>query len=800
MSGTESKSNAREAVKKVFEKLKNNVTETNSASEILDIFTKELVTKMKTLKKERKKETILGKYLKGYDITGADKSPISRAVEGFLSNGAVFRNKAFVDSDNKVNEVISDIQGDVAKKLGKCKRLKSADVLAAMYHVSDKGEINSVLRLLTLGEMFTELGKANGFIKGNSAGVAENDPIKEDTEEKLDDETDNNRKNEEKDNKNKHLGTLATKDIRNLAATIGAKIKKLFKDAEWLKKEQTTTENYTEAPTGKTIQNEIKDQPKDDRTKAIEMQQEYNIRKKYLKKNGENAKVLSEDLKPRDEDTGKYRTREMATDEQMTKFLGNAGNAFHIRELKKCVGDEQSFKDALDKKFTIDRTEVTMRKILNKIADIVYKGNSIIEVVEKLPGTAEDLDSLLTLVEAKLKRSHDKNEDRVKLNKALKDWITVINVVNACAETFEVVYDSGKTYDDMLKGVVGELKSIEIKVVAEDGGKLEDKTIENIEEINLNETKFPELSSEHKKRLKSLKIGYDEKNLSQYVEMYEKIYTFINIPSEENLKNSEIAKKYDSDKITKNNWDKSKTFDEFAANDGKDISGIVVKKNETVELPPLNGESRDKRLVLSNNENAYDKFDASKEWFEKPSMEDCSKAVKELTVNEYLGTNINLLKALKGEEEYVLAIKLDSFVKSWTDLALSKLGGEKLGENNCRKDTDGAQSITLKDGMSVCATLSEGEEGYTLKQVNSFITFVSGNINSQFCEVDGIKDESAWGNLMTGKWAFLIKKDDSDDEGVKGKIVGLKGNGNRFEYVCEEKEIKIEEIDEEHND
>lgn len=772
MSGTESKSNAREAVKKVFEKLKNNVTETNSASEILDIFTKELVTKMKTLKKERKKETILGKYLKGYDITGADKSPISRAVEGFLSNGAVFRNKAFVDSDNKVNEVISDIQGDVAKKLGKCKRLKSADVLAAMYHVSDKGEINSVLRLLTLGEMFTELGKANGFIKGNQNGVPE-------------DEESDTTETSEKDNKNKHLGTLATKELRSLAATIGAKIKKLFNDVEWLKKEQTTTEKHTAPPQGQESEKKVDDQPRTARARAIEMRQEYNIRAKYLENEGKKVEALKPNLKPRGEDEGKYKTREMATDEQLEAFLKNPGSVIRFIDLKSCTKDENQFKQALNKTYKIDSSYVSLRAILNKIADIVYNGNSLIEVVEKLPGTAKDLDSLLTLVEAKLELSHAKDAQRVEINKELKDWITVINVVSACARTFKVAYDSGKTYDDMLSDVVVSLKSLEIQVVAEDGGKLEGKKIEEIEKINVDEEALPELKTEHKKRLKSLKIDYDENNPSQYVEMYKKIYTFINTPSEENLKNSEIAKEYDSDKITKNNWDKSKTFDEFAANDGKDISGIVVKKNETVELPPLNGESRDKRLVLSAAENAFKNFVADQKWFAQPTKEECEGAVKNITVDEYLGDNMNLLKALKGGEkaEYVLGINRNDFVKTWTNLALSKLDAEDLDENNnYRKDTDGAQTITLKDGMFVRAILSDGEKGYTLKQVNSFITFVSGNSNSQFCEVDGIKDESAWGNLMTGKWAFLIKKDDGDDDDGNGEIADLKVNGNRFEY------------------
>lgn len=747
MAGTSSKGAAREAVKKAFTSLKENVTDTKSASEILKEFIDKLIHLKNTVKKEGKKETVMGKYLKGYEIKDASKSPISKAVQEFLSGSAeIFKHNAYVN-DGSINKDIDKIGEDVAKKLGKCKKLKSADVLAAMYHVLDKTEINPVLRLLILGEMFTELGKANGFIKGNQQGAPDDE----------EDEQDEN--NERKDNANKHLGTLATKELRSLGAAIGKKINDLFGNANWLKKEENTVNNCTVAP--KAENSSTREEPKSDRAKAIEMQQDFNIRRKYLKQGSKKVNALPEDLQPRDKADGKYRLREMANDEQLEAFLRNPGSVIRLRDLKSCTEDKDQFKKALDKKYNINSVYVSLRAILNKIADIVYKNNSLIEVVGKLPSTAEDLDSLLTLVETKLKRSRAKNNRRVEINNELKDWITVINVVNACEKTFEVDYRPETEYDDLLQDVVAHLKGITIQVVNGDDGKLEDKTIDDVIGIELAKMNLIELKAEHIKRMKSLNIAYDE--TKKYTEMYGKIQNLIKQPTEETLRTAgiKIVTQNDGQTITKKNWTDSKAYDDFVKGKGNAISKIAEKKGNQPPLPPVDGTARDARLVLSDAKDAYAKFKADAEWFDDPSKDNCATAIENLTEEIYLGEHIDLLKALKGtnDREYVLGIKLNSFVDSWV-----KLAKEKLGETDLTKDTNYVETaeetdmLATANGLKICAKIGKPESGYTDVEVNAFVDFVAKNSNADFYEVEGIKD-TAWGNLMTGKWSLLVTAD-----------------------------------------
>ena len=753
MAGTSSKDAARAAVKKAFTKLRDNVTgkTPGRASAIL----KEFIGSMQDLrnkdKKEGKTEKILGKYYATGGIKDTDRSPISKAVKEFLDRpGAVFTDRRFVNElTEKPHTDIGAPQDVVTKELGKCKRLKSADVLAAVYHVASSTiEKQPVLGLLILGEMFTELGKANGFIKGKSAGVQE------------DENGEQGAHDAKKDNENRHLGTLATKELRSLAATIGQTIKSLFGNAAWLKKEENTVDSYTESP--RKGNSGDKEEPKTPRAKAIEMQQADNARQTYLKNNeGKERTALNPDLAPRDGKNGKYMNRDSATDDQLKAFLKNSGSVIKFIDLKSCAKDDAKFKDALNKQYRIGDESVSLRKILNKLAEVVYKENTLIKVVEALPATPEALDSLLTLVEAKLQRSGNKNARRVTLNKALRGWVTIINVVNACTKTIEVTYIKDKDYADMLTEAVGKLKDTEISVIAETGETLETKKVSDATADEIREADLIDLTTDHKKRLKSLKIEYQANK--EYKQLYTAICTFIKTPNEENLNKAEIKMVTETGKkeITEKKWNKSKEFDEFVANGGAPISKIAEKKQDQKTLPPVNGTARDARLVLSADDNAYADFDAKNEWFEEPTQEKCGNAVKDITVDDYLGTNINLLKALKSGEaaDYVLGIKSDDFVESWVKLAEDKLGENALDENNnyVKNDTD-VKTLDLENELKINAKIDAAGNGYDLKEVNDFVEFVKRNSNADFCGVDGIKD-TAWGNLMNGTYSLLVKAD-----------------------------------------
>lgn len=749
MAGTESKNNARDAVKKAFTSLKENVTDTKSASEILKEFIKTLIGLRSQVKKDSGKETILGKYLKGDNIIGADKSPISRAVNEFLSGtNTVFENKAFVTSDGKIDKAISSMQNNVATKLDKCKRLKSADVLAAMYHVVAEKEKDPVLRLLILGEMFTELGKANGFIKGNQEGVPEGETGAE------------NSQNEEKDNKNKHLGTLATKKLRSLAATIGKKIKDLFENADWLTTEENTVDSYTESP--KTGNSGTNEEPKTPRAKAIEMQQADNARKTYLNDSeGKDKTALNPALAPREKDAGKYMKRDLATEDQLKAFLKNSGSVIKFIDLKSYAKDDAEFRKALSKKYKINGEYVSLRAILNALAALVYNGNTLIQVVASLPADPAALDSLLTMVEEKLKRSHAKDARREEINNELKDWITVINVVNECTRTIEVTYDPTDDYDTMFAKEVNKLKNTKISVIAEGGTKLEEKEIEEVLKTEIEVESLTGLADQHKKRLKSLQVAY--KDEIKYGEMYKAICAFIDTPNAENLGKAriKIVKKNDGRLITKDNWNKSKAFDDFVADAGAPISQIAEKKKDQKTLPPVGGTARDSRLVLSEEASAFTEFDASNEWFGKPTMENCRQAIEGLLAENYLGNHIDLLKALNGtnDREYVLGIKLASFVKSWVKLAEGNLGGTKLTEGtNYVTGAEGATPLKPTDWLTIHAKIGATVQGYTVEEVNAFVDFVTKNSSADFCEVTDIKD-TEWGNLMNGHWSLLVKAD-----------------------------------------
>lgn len=779
MSGTSSKKDARKALRDAFTELQADVKDVNKASYILEMFNDKIVGLKNKLKKGKGTETIMGKYLKGLNITGVDKSPISKAVNEFLDHPAtVFVKNNYMEQGGTITTDIKTVQKNVATKLGKCKRLTSADVLAAICHVTDKEEEYPVLRLLILGEMFTELGKANGFIKGNSAGVVQQNPNdkQENTEETVDD----------KDNHNKHLGTLATQAIRNLAATIGNEIRKLMTNTEWLLKEQGTkkdsetkpekeTKEETNVPTGN--QEEMDQNPEDiqdDRVLALKRAREENAAEKYLGTKDNRPEVIEEKLKPRLQAAGKHKTRQMATENELKDFLKLSNCAGLLIKLRKASGTDKAFKAALDETVQLKNGTVTMRKILNKVADVVYQGNDLLQVAAKLPGDDKTINELLTVVELKLKRSHGKDDSRKATNLLLKDWITVIQVVIACAKPVEMDYTKDKTYDQMLADLPKKLNDINVQVLAGDNVTLEDKKLQTLTKVDIADGKaLPALNPDYEKRLGSLGIGYNsDKN---YKEIYKNICAFIGNAEKKTLAATKIViQTSDNKTITEENWNKSKAFDDFVDKNNENISKIAIKYDNQTKLPPLNGEARDARLVLSAGQNAYAGFTVKDSWLKVPTKKACDDAVENLTVEDYLGTNKDLLTALKDDsgKNYVLAIKLADFVKSWVDEAKQKLGAE-LQEGKTYKNTvEGALPFNLGNGLKILAVLGDEGKGYELEQVNAFADFVSKNSSQDFCEVEGIKDAEIWGKLMTGGCAIIItpegkKKLDVDQNGFK---------------------------------
>lgn len=795
MSGTSlassHKDKARGAVKEAFDVLKNNVTSKTpkSASVILEKFNKVMIGLRKVGKKDEK-EPILGKYLDGENIKGADKSPIFKAVKDFLfGENTVFENRAFVKSDNNIDGAISSMQSNVAKKLGKCKRLKSADVLAAMYHVgysTIKQHVEPVLGLLILGEMFTELGKKNGFIKGNSEGVAEDNP----QNIKTTDET-----TDKKDNANKHLGTLATQELRNLAATIGKKIRGLMESAEWLKKEMGNTINYAEESTKVSTKDHDEDNPNQEQTMdsqqpAMNMRAELinHMRQKNIAKLADDHKndpAIRQGLKLRGHEEGKILTRDVATDEELLEFLESRGSMKWINTLKVCCDNEDEFTAQLNSTYPLRGKKISLRAILNGIATIAtYHGNTLEAVVKKLPADGDAMDTLLQMVEAKLKRSNEKDPTRKETNLKLKNWITVIQVVIACAKPVTMDYSKDKTYEGMLTELPKKLNGISVEVLTEKGVTLETKEIQALTKVDIDEGKeLPDLNQDYEKRLRKLGIEYNA-NLD-YKNLYKKIYAFIENPGKQSLEETGIEiKTTDAKPITEKNWAKSNDFDAFVDKYANAISKIAIEYQQQPDLPPVNGKTRDGRLVLSDDANAFANFKAENDWLDKPTQQDCDNAIKDITVEEYLGENINLLKALKGEggNQYVLGIKLADFVESWTDLALEKLGKNILEKNKNFTDDTGEQTINLENGLAVSARLAQAKEtGYKIEEVNAFVEFVSQNSSKDFCNVAGITDEANWGNLMTGKSSFIIALPDDKEN---GKAVGIDvKNENKFEYV-----------------
>ena len=203
---TKSKDTARGKVKKVFKQLAQNAEGQKAADYILSEFQKDLVVIEKQVKRNDKKETIFGKYWVKGNLTTKPEGPVSKVVKKYLEKPSdPFRKRAFV-YDGTPNEALQDTYDQALKEFEKCKGLKSADVLIAMYYTADKAMKASleVLGITLIAGVLENLSRTNGFVKGGES--------------------------EEKDNKNKHLGLLAETSMRQAANTASTKLRELLED------------------------------------------------------------------------------------------------------------------------------------------------------------------------------------------------------------------------------------------------------------------------------------------------------------------------------------------------------------------------------------------------------------------------------------------------------------------------------------------------------------------------------------------------------------------------------------------
>lgn len=768
MSATNHKETAGTDVIKTFgvieEKAKANVT----AEAIMSTGTKKLSELNNIKKRDNSSESLLGGYTLTPNITAKAAGPIANQIETHMKklktqDLSALVNENFIEN-NEISPKLAEFATGVAKMLSTIKKKKSADVIAAMYYVCKEGiktgtdRLPALVWLVVLAAMFGELSKPNGFVKGGIQAESSD-------EVKL----------TEKDKKNSHLATLANPEVRAAAKTVWSKLCGKLSDKAWVARESGEAESdgapgrangggpdnvaYTADPALQAgIQNaqaEVYDTDK--------------------------VKGLAGELKPRSKKKGKMREIKVAQKEDVEKFLCSNRNQTALQGLLLTFksGDDEQIKAELRK--TVNETGTTLGAIINYIATTFDGIKDLDDIVDRYKGTPEMLSTAIAAAREKVAHSRKKIEPKLAMHKELSGWIAIFRVVDVFAPVIPVTYQPAETYEAWLDTVAGDLKTRAITVASSKTGQLKDKLVADCLEVDLDNLDDAALKDPDKiDRLNSLQI--EVKTGVNYKNKYKLIQDFFKKPAKATFDALGVdLQEKDGKKVTEATWTASNTFDKFVKEKCAPIKDTCVQIEKCADIPPLDGAPRDNRLMLTTENNGFANFDATKTWFTSPTMKECDEAVKGLTIEGYLGANNKLLEALlgKGHIGYYLGIKADDFVNSWITAAAPKLGSKNLEKDKtCVDANEKCTANDLGKGLRVCGILSTDKDGYTVKEANDFVEFVSKNSSEEFCKQKGLVEaQKLWGPAMTGKLALRIVPDDAGHDELivqDGKFVTRK--------------------------